>query len=132
MATVRSILDQLGYSDMIHTYDGRIEDLATLSPKMFSAATARALSKLPSLLELASPLLKKEGVLICYKSHVSDEELSSALKIQAYLGMKMISDRKFMLSDGVTARDIIVFEKVKEPGLKLPRRIGMAQKKPLA
>ena len=70
--------------------------------------------------------------MICYKSHVSDEELSSALKIQAYLGMRMISDRKFMLSDGVTARDIIVFEKVKEPGLKLPRRIGLAQKKPLA
>lgn len=132
MATVRSILDQLGYSDMIRTYDGRIEDLAIRSPKKFSAATARALSKLPSLLELASPLLKKEGVLICYKSHVSDEELSSALKIQAYLGMRMISDRKFMLSDGVTARDIIVFEKVKEPGLKLPRRIGLAQKKPLA
>lgn len=132
MAAVQGILDTLGFSGQIRTYDGRIEDLAKDCPGRFSAATARALSKLPSLLELASPLLKRNGMLICYKSHISEDERAAALKIQTYLGMKLVSERKFLLSDGETVRDIVVLQKVKEPGLKLPRRIGLAQKKPLA
>ena len=82
-------------------------------------------------MELSSPLLKTGGVLICYKAQLADEELDKALKLQAYLGMKLRSDRKFLLSDNETHRRIIVFEKVKAPGLKLPRRVGLAQKKPL-
>ena len=97
----------------------------------FSVATARALAKLSVLMELSSPLLKKGGVLICYKAQLSDEELDNALRLQSYLGMKLKSDRDFLLSDNGTHRRIIVFEKVKQPGLKLPRRVGLAQKKPL-
>lgn len=130
MAAVQSIIDTLGLSS-VSTYDGRIEDLSTQQREQFSAATARALAKLSVLMELASPLLKQGGVLICYKAQLSEEELDKALKLQSYLGMKLKSDREFLLSDNVTHRRIIVFEKVKQPGLKLPRRIGLAQKKPL-
>lgn len=130
MAAVQSIIDALGLSS-VSTYDGRIEDLSTQQREQFSAATARALAKLSVLMELASPLLKQGGVLICYKAQLSEEELDKALKLQSYLGMKLKSDREFLLSDNVTHRRIIVFEKVKQPGLKLPRRIGLAQKKPL-
>lgn len=130
MAAVQSIIDALGLPS-VSTYDGRIEDLSTQQREQFSAATARALAKLSVLMELASPLLKQGGVLICYKAQLSEEELDKALKLQSYLGMKLKSDREFLLSDNVTHRRIIVFEKVKQPGLKLPRRIGLAQKKPL-
>ena len=130
MAAVQSIIDALGLCS-VSTYDGRIEDLSTQQREQFSAATARALAKLSVLMELASPLLKQGGVLICYKAQLSEEELDKALKLQSYLGMKLKSDREFLLSDNVTHRRIIVFEKVKQPGLKLPRRIGLAQKKPL-
>lgn len=130
MAAVQAIVDTLGLSS-VSTYDGRIEDLSIQQREQFSAATARALAKLSVLMELASPLLKQGGVLICYKAQLSEEELDKALKLQSYLGMKLKSDREFLLSDNATHRRIIVFEKVKEPGLKLPRRIGLAQKKPL-
>lgn len=131
MAAVASIVDELGLASQINTYDGRIEDLAVERAGQFSALTARALSRLSVLMELASPLLKNGGHLICYKAQLSDEELEHALSLQKYLGMKLVSDRAFLLSDNETARRIVVFEKYKEPGLKLPRRVGLAQKKPL-
>lgn len=131
MAAVSSILKDLDLTDQISTYDGRIEELSSLKNQCFSVATARALAQLSVLMELASPLLRIHGRLICFKAQVSEEEYSHALKLQSYLGMKLVSDRSFVLSDGMTHRRIIVFEKVKQPGLKLPRRIGLAQKKPL-
>lgn len=131
MAAVASVVDELGLASQIDTYDGRIEDLAVERAGQFSALTARALSRLSVLMELASPLLKNGGHLICYKAQLSDEELEHVLSLQKYLGMKLVSDRAFLLSDNETARRIVVFEKYKEPGLKLPRRVGLAQKKPL-
>lgn len=131
MAAVASVIDELGLTSQIDTYDGRIEDLSVERAGQFNALTARALSRLSVLMELASPLLKHGGHLICYKAQLSDEELEHALSLQKYLGMKLVSDRAFLLSDNETARRIVVFEKYKEPGLKLPRRVGLAQKKPL-
>ena len=131
MAAVASVIDELGLSAQIGTYNGRIEDLAIDQPGQFSALTARALSRVSVLMELASPLLNNGGHLICYKAQLSDEELDHSLSLQKYLGMKLVSDRSFFLSDNETARRIVVFEKYKDAGLKLPRRVGLAQKKPL-
>lgn len=58
------------------------------------------------------------------------DELDHAKDISGKLGMEFVLDRKAVLSDGETPRVIMVFKKVKEPEVKLPRRVGMAQKKP--
>ena len=131
MAIVESILSDMGLNDSISTYSGRIEDLANEHPQSFTALTARALSKLSVLMELASPLLSKNGLLICYKANVQDEEWDHALSLQDKLGLSLFSDRTLTLSDGETLRRIICFEKIKKPKMKLPRRVGLAQKKPL-
>lgn len=130
MSAVQGIIDSMGLDDQISTYGGRIEELSEEQKESFSALTARALTALPSLLELASPLLQKRGHLICYKAPL-DEELEQALRIQDKLGFKMKSKREFILSDNETKRCILVFEKIHRPSLKLPRRVGLAQKKPL-
>ena len=111
-------------------YAGRIEDLAKERKGQFSVLTARALSSLPSLMELASPLLKKGGRLICYKAQPTDEEVENALGIQELVGLRLECDQTFRLSDGSTRR-IFVFEKTGAPRIKLPRRIVLAQKDPL-
>ncbi len=113
----------------VDTYTGRIEDLAREYPEGFAVVTARALAKLSILMEYASPLLMLGGRLICYKAHVDDEEFQHALDLQSQLGMTLISDRTTTLSDHV--RRIICFEKSKEPAIKLPRKAGMALKRPL-
>ena len=128
---LNGFIEELGLGDKVSTYGGRIEDLATEQPKQFSVITARALSKLSSLMELASPLLKMNGQLICYKARVDEEELNHAVELEKKLGMKLVSDRDTVLSDGETYRRILVFEKVAKPKISLPRRVGMAQKKPL-
>lgn len=130
-AILDGIIIELGLSDQISTYGGRIEDLAVDYNQKFSAVTARALAKLSILMELASPLLQKGGRLICYKANVDSEELDHALLLQKKLGMKRVSDRSLVLSDGETPRRIICFEKVSKPLIKLPRKMGMAQKHPL-
>lgn len=131
MAIVDSALDELGIAEQISTYRGRIEELALSQPQSFSVLTARALARLGALLELASPLLVKGGVLVCYKAQLSEEELKEARCVESMLGMRLISTREAMLSDGETKRTIVAFEKVGKSLVKLPRRIGAAQRNPL-
>ena len=131
MAIVQQAVDQLGLGQQIATCSDRIEDLALDRPGSFSVLTARALSRVVALLELSSPLLVKGGRLVCYKAQLSDGELQEARAVEGLLGMKLISRRETTLSDGETKRTIVVFEKVGKAKLKLPRRIGTAQKTPL-
>lgn len=131
MNAVQSILDELQLDGQITTYGGRLEELALERAGKFSVLTARALSKLSSLMELAAPLLKQGGHLICLKSHIDEEELKHAISLQKKLGMKLIKRRDYYLSDNKTYREAVVFQKVDEPKIKLPRRNGAAQKNPL-
>lgn len=130
-AILDSFIPQLGLEGQVTTYNGRIEDLAKTEAGTYAVLTARALSKLGSLMELAAPLLKKHGHLICYKANIEEEEIKHAIKLEGLLGLKLISDREFELSDGQTHRRIVVFEKVAKPKIRLPRHVGYAQKKPL-
>lgn len=130
MKLVQQIVDQLGLSSQVETYAGRAELLARQRRGEFSLLTARALAKLPVLMELASPLLKHDGVLVCYKAQIEDQELIDAKRLQKATGMKLISDRSFTLEGDVTRR-IITFQKVSEATVKLPRSEGAAQKNPL-
>ncbi len=125
---VDGFIEELGLTN-VSTYAGRIEDLGREQAGQFSAVTARALSKLSVLMELACPLLKKGGRLICFKAKVDQEEYDHALVVAKRLSMKLVYDKTFQLGD--YQRRIVSFEKVGIPSIKLPRRVGLAQKKPL-
>ena len=60
---IECVLEDLSIQDIV-VNASRIEDLANEMPKKFSVLTARALSSLSSLLELACPLLRMNGQLI--------------------------------------------------------------------
>ncbi len=113
----------------VSTYAGRIEDLGREQAGQFAAVSARALSKISVLLELSSPLLKKGGRLICYKARVEQEELDHARVVAKQVGMELVDDKTFEL--GENCRRILSYEKVGKPKIKLPRRTGLAQRKPL-
>lgn len=127
-AILASMVEDLGL-DNVEVYTGRIEDLAREKAEVFAVVTARALAQLSVLMELASPLLQDGGRLVCYKANVSDEELQHALSLQERLGMSLVSDRAVELGDA--CRRIISFEKSGSPQINLPRKTGMAQKRPL-
>ena len=127
-AILDSFIGELGL-DQVSTYTGRIEDLAREHPYEFAAITARALAQLSVLMELAAPLLQLGGRLICYKANLKPSELDHALSLQDTVGLELVSDRSFVLDD--YQRRIVTFEKVKRESIQLPRRTGLAQKRPL-
>ena len=131
MRVLDGVIHELGLSNQVSTYAGRIEDLAKQRRGEFAVLTARALSSLPSLLELASPLLKLHGRLVCYKANPSDAEMESMRKIVRKLGFSLPEMHQFDLEDG-SHRTIMVFQKVSKASISLPRRIGLAQNEPLA
>lgn len=113
-----------------HFYAGRIEELAIEKAEYFSVCTARALADTTILLELAAPLLKNGGTLICLKSTPTDEEIDNSTKIAPHLGFELGDVAKFTLSNGAT-RQIHTYIKVGASEISLPRRCGKAQKSPL-
>ena len=124
-----SFIEELGLEN-VSTFAGRAELLAKTQSKRYAALTARALSQLPVLLELASPLLMDNGYLICYKAHVQEDELADVRRVLPLVGMELAKDRSFMLNGEYTRR-IFTYVKTAEPKVKLPRQEGMAQKHPL-
>ena len=130
IAALEEMISKLDYEADIRCHAGRIEDLARTERESFAVLTARALSSLPSLMELSSPLLQRGGRLICFKSHVSDDDLSHAVDLEKKLALRLVSDRQFSFGADDMLRRIIVFERVGFPSVKLPRRSGLAQKQP--
>lgn len=129
MKMVHDILSELDISN-ISTYSGRIEEYPCSKPR-FTVLTARALSSLPSLLELSSPLLQMNGHLICLKARIPQEEIYQSKELENTLGMKFLKERSYVLENTDIKRTVLVYEKYKEPSISLPRRVGMAQKRPL-
>lgn len=123
-----TFIDELGLNN-VSTYAGRIEDLGKEQRGQFAAVSARALSRLSVLLELASPLLKRGGRLICFKANVDSDELEHADVVAKQVGMKLVDDQLFELNE--YQRRILSYEKIAESKIKLPRHVGFAQKKPL-
>ena len=129
---LRFFIQELALDSYVQVYSERAEELACQAPASFSVVSARAVSQLPSLLELASPLLREGGRLICYKAHIDKQELDRALRCKEKLAMHYRAAYKKNLSYEDETRTIVVFEKRGEPLVTLPRRNGMAQKRPYA
>jgi len=122
----------LGLTEQVSVASWRAEEEALIRPGHYSTVVARALSSLPSLIELASPLLRQRGVLIAMKGRLEDSEIESGRGVAAMVGMKELGIREYSLPDGGEMRTIAVFERRGRSSVKLPRNPGMAQKKPLS
>ena len=129
---VNDILAPLGLTAAISAIAARAESHAECNRGAYSVVTARAVSSLPSLVELASPLLALGGRLVSLKGRVDDDELSRGRRAAGLCGMAEISVRRTKLPGGDEYRTIVTYERTGEPRLVLPRRDGLAQTKPLA
>lgn len=109
----------------------RIEDFGKNYRGEYSVITARALSSLPSVMELACPALCVGGTLIAMKANIDESELKCAKQICKKLGFSSPRLRKFTLGEEHINRCVITFDKVETEKINLPRKIGLAQKCPL-
>lgn len=121
-------------TDLLRVYAGRSEELSLQEPAGFSVVTARAVAELTILLELAYPLLSIKGRLIAFKAQPQAEELEKATQNAEKLSFELISTRQYCLefNNEMHQRQILVYEKTGTSAVKLPRRPGMATKRPLA
>lgn len=128
---LKSFISELDYKTSISVISDRIENHTINNRNKYDLITARALSSLSSLLELASPLIHTNGYFISYKGDDIDNELKEVSNIENKLGFKLLSNRKYVLSDKTTKHRILLYQKIKDSEIKLPRKLGFAQKKPL-
>lgn len=128
---VEGFVEQLGLQSQLRTCGFRSEELAQEKPESFDIVIARAVSSLPAVEELATPLLKKGGKLIAMRAIDDSEVLDKAEEAADMLGLRLINRRVFEIGDGKCSRSVCVFEKIYKPKLKLPRHPGYASKRPL-
>lgn len=129
---VQGFIDELGLDSRLEATGMRSEELAQEHPGSFGVVTARAVSSLPAVEELASPLLCKGGHLIAMRGIDSAEDIDLAKKAAKILGLTLVERREFTIGpDGEYTRSVCIFEKTGKPSLKLPRHPGYASKRPL-
>ena len=97
----------------------------------YDAITARAVARLATLAELASPLLRRGGVLVAWKGKRDHEEEAELERALAATAMELIEVREVGESAGYEHRHLHVLRKVAETPANLPRRPGLAKKRPL-
>ena len=97
----------------------------------YGVVTARAVGRLATLAELASPLLRTGGVLVAWKGRRDSGEEDELARAAAALAM----DPERILAVGELAgsrhRHLHVIRKAGPTPERLPRRPGMAKKRPL-
>ncbi len=112
--------------------DIRSEELATGGGgETYDAVTARAVGRLSTLAELASPLLRQGGVLVAWKGRRDAEEeaqMEAAAPQLAMQGERILAVGPYA---GSVHRHLHVLRKVGPTPERLPRRPGLAKKRPL-
>jgi 16S rRNA (guanine527-N7)-methyltransferase len=117
--------------DNAEVLNARSEELATgESREAFDAVTARAVGRLSTLAELASPLLRDGGVLVAWKGRRDPDEEAELERAAEELAM--VPERVLAVGPyaGSRHRHLHVLRKRGETPAGLPRRPGMAKKRP--
>jgi 16S rRNA (guanine527-N7)-methyltransferase len=96
----------------------------------YDAVTARAVGRLSTLAELASPLLRSGGVLVAWKGRRDEDEEAELDRAAAQLAMEPAEIRWVGPYAGSRNRHLHVIRKTGETPADLPRRAGMAKKRP--
>ena len=109
----------------------RSEELASAGGRdAYDVVTARAVGRLSTLAELASPLLKPNGVLVAWKGKRDPDEEQQLANASESLAMRPESILDVGDRAGSRHRHLHVIRKSGPSPGNLPRRPGMAKKRP--
>jgi 16S rRNA (guanine527-N7)-methyltransferase len=132
-AFLQETVDQLHLTE-VEVVKARAEEAARQSDHRdgYDAALARALGKLPVVIELCAPFLAPGGLLVALRRGDLDAEIQAAAP--AFKALKLWSRVPIPISlaglhDG---RGLVVGEKYAPTPAEYPRRAGLANKRPLS
>ncbi|MDK2822986.1 MAG: rRNA (guanine527-N7)-methyltransferase [Clostridia bacterium] len=126
------VLSKLNLEKVVCVH-GRAEDLGknNLYRENYDLVLARAVARLPVLLELCLPFVKIGGYFMALKGPEGLNELNESNLALNLLGGEVYKMDKFSLQDEKINRIIITIKKVKPTLDKYPRKAGIPSKKPL-
>jgi 16S rRNA (guanine527-N7)-methyltransferase len=96
----------------------------------YDAVTARAVGRLATLAELASPLLREGGTLVAWKGRRDPREEAELERARGRTAMAAVSIRAVEPYPGSRNRHLHVLAKTVPTPEDLPRRPGIAKKRP--
>ncbi len=129
---LQEVIAELGLSG-VDTVHARAEEIGRNGEyrEKYDVVTARAVARLPVLLEYALPVLKVGGRFLAGKGHQADEEIREADIALQVLSGRVERVERFVLNEEAEHRAIIVVTKIATTAREYPRRIGVPEKKPL-
>jgi 16S rRNA (guanine527-N7)-methyltransferase len=110
----------------------RAEDYARETPRQFAVVLARAVAPLSALLELGAPFLSDGGRLVLLKGRPAEDEIDAADRVAGIVGVARIGTRDFCLPFSGEQRTVFSYVRTGPSNVALPRRVGLAQRRPLA
>jgi 16S rRNA (guanine527-N7)-methyltransferase len=132
-AFLEQTVSHLGLHD-VQVVNARAEDAARQPEHRdsYDAALARALGKLPVVIELCAPFLAQGGLLVALRKGALDAEIQAAAP--AFKALKLWSRVPLPISlDGLRdGRGLVLGEKYAPTPDVYPRRAGVASKRPLS
>lgn len=129
-------IDQAGQTlglENIRTLHARAED-AGRHPKhrgAYDFVTARAVAKMPTLMEYTLPLAKIGGQVITMQGSRAYEETSRAAKAIARLGGELFAIEEIRLPTLDQPRYLVVIDKIKRTPKSYPRQAGVPARQPI-
>jgi 16S rRNA (guanine527-N7)-methyltransferase len=129
-AFMRRAIDAAGIANA-SVLDTRSEDHAAAAGReAYDVVTARAVGRLSTLAELASPLLKPNGVLVAWKGKRDEEEEEQLTNAAEALAMQPEQILDVGNRAGSQHRHLHVVRKSAPTPANLPRNPGIAKKRP--
>jgi 16S rRNA (guanine527-N7)-methyltransferase len=96
----------------------------------YDAVTARAVGRLATIAELASPLLREGGVVVAWKGRRDEDEEAELERASPRLAVEPVEVRWVGPYAGSRNRHLHVLRKTGPTPKDLPRRPGVAKKRP--
>jgi 16S rRNA (guanine527-N7)-methyltransferase len=128
---MQHVVDTLGL-EQVTVVQARAEDFGQRAGRIaFDLALARAVSRLPTLLEYGLPLLKRGGWFVIQKGREPQEELAqSRLALQTLGGS--LHDVLPVTVPGLEAeRSLVIVAKAAQTPAAYPRRAGIPERQPI-
>ncbi len=125
---LEAVIGELGLSGIVALH-ARAEEIGTLpeSRGAFDLVTARGVSSLAALFEMAAPLLRMGGVGLFPKGLDLSEELATGQRAAKIVGLTV--EASDVIADSETR--LVVVRKTAETPRQYPRRPGMPAREPL-
>ncbi len=129
---LQELTKELGLSGVSFIH-GRAEEVAQQEEyrEKYSLVLARAVARLPVLLELCLPFAQVGGTFIALKGSSGDEEIQEATRAIATLGGELQRKESMQLPNEEANRTLIWIKKIKKTPKQYPRKPGTPNKSPL-